>query len=437
MEKKKILVCELSRHEGALVSLSGWVYNQRSSGPIGFLLLRDGTGICQCVLLARQSSEEVQRTFKNLKREQRVEVKGLVKARKGDFEVHVQDLQAPECEEAREYPIGKKEHGVDFLLRHRHLWLRSQKPWAILRVRHIVTHSIHQFFAKHGFIQTEAPVLTPTPCEGSSSLFSVNFFKEDQNVYLSQSGQLYMEAAAAAFGKVYCFNPVFRAEKSSTRRHLLEFWMAEPEMAFCSLDPCMEWAERLIVFIVQEVLKCCKKELSLLQVSPQSLQEITPPFPRLHYREAIELLKKQASLTLREGGDLGGEEETILSSEFKKPVFIHRYPLQSKAFYMKTDPEDPQSSLSFDLLAPQGYGEIIGGSEREDHLDILEQKIQAHRISKNSLQWYLDLRKYGSFPHSGFGLGVERVVSWLCGLSHVREALPFPRLYGRRFFENG
>lgn len=433
MEKKKIQVCELSRHEGAFVSLKGWVYNQRSSGKIGFLLLRDGTGICQCVLLAGQ--ENAFHTFKNLKREQRVEVEGQVKARKGDFEVHIQELQAQKCEE--EYPIGKKEHGVDFLLRHRHLWLRSQKPWAVLRVRHIVTHSIHRFFAEHGFIQTEAPVLSPTPCEGSSSLFSVKFFKEDQEVYLSQSGQLYMEAAAAAFGKVYCFNPVFRAEKSSTRRHLLEFWMAEPEIAFCHLSTCMEWAERLLVFIVREVLKCCKKELSLLQVCIKNLEGITSPFPRLHYREACELLKKRGSLTFKEGEDLGGEAETVLSSEFKKPLFIHRYPLKSKAFYMKTDPEDTSSSLSFDLLAPQGYGEIIGGSEREDHLDLLEQKIQHHRISKASLQWYLDLRKYGTFPHSGFGLGVERVVAWLCGLSHVREALPFPRLYGRRFFENG
>ena len=433
-KRLRTLISDLSQKQGQEVQLQGWVYNLRSSGKICFLLLRDGSGICQCVLNTSSSSDESFEIFKKLSQESVVEVSGTVKPWKDDFEIQVKNLK--QISSSKSYPLSKKEHGIDFLLQNQHLWLRSKRPAAILGVRHEVIQSIHTFFNQNNFLQIDAPVLTPNACEGSSTLFSVPFFNKDEEIYLSQSGQFYMEAAAAAFGKVYCFNPVFRAEKSSTRRHLLEFWMVEPEMAFYNLQQTMQVAEDLILFIVSQILKNRQKELKILDRNQAILEKIlTGNFPRLHYIEATQILNKKNPASFKMGSDLGGENETLISKSFDKPVFVHHYPLSTKAFYMKTDQKQPEFSLSFDLLGPEGYGEIIGGSEREDDLEILEQKIKSHQIEKESLEWYLDLRRYGSFEHSGFGLGLERVVSWLCGLNHVREAIAFPRLYGRGFFE--
>jgi len=424
-------ISQLNLYEGKKIKLTGWVYNQRSSGKIGFLLLRDGSGICQCVVNSAFSNPACFEVLKKAEQESVLEVVGVVKKWKNDFEVQVDILKL--VSESVRYPLGKKNHGIDFLLQNRHLWLRSKKPWAILRVRHEITKAIHDFFNQEGFLQIEAPLLTPTSCEGTSSLFPVKFF-DKKEVFLSQSGQLYLEAATAAFGKVYCFNPVFRAEKSSTRRHLLEFWMVEPEMAFYDMDQTILLAEKLVSFIVAKVLQNRAKELEILQRDIKLLKKVTPPFYRLHYEEAAKLLMDKKS-SFRFGEDFGGEDETIISSQMEKPVFLHHYPSNIKPFYMKSAKKEG-FSLSFDLLAPEGYGEIVGGSQREDDLDQLESKIKQHKVEKETLKWYLDLRKYGTFVHSGFGLGIERVVSWLCGLSHVREAIAFPRLYGRSFFEN-
>ena len=429
---QKSFIFELNQYEGQTVLLKGWVYNLRSSGKIGFLLLRDGSGICQCILNTSFSSPESFQIFKNLNQESVVEVQGVVKKWKNDFEIQVQQLTQMSNSEA--YPLGKKEHGIDFLLQHQHLWLRSKRPWAILTIRNEITKAIHAFFDKNNFLQIEAPVLTPNACEGSSTLFPIHFFDEKE-VYLSQSGQFYMEAAAAAFGKVYCFNPVFRAEKSSTRRHLLEFWMIEPEMAFYNLEQCMNLAEDMIVFIIHQVLSNRQKELEILNRNIQNLEKIQKPFPRLSYTEAAHILAEKKQEGFQIGQNFGGEDETLIGSHFEKPVFIHHYPAKMKAFYMKSDQKNPEFSLSFDLLGPEGYGELIGGSQREDDKNTLEEKMKQHKIEKENLTWYLDLRKYGSFTHSGFGLGLERVVSWICGLTHVREAIAFPRLYGRNFFE--
>ena len=426
----------LSRFKDQAVQLKGWVYHLRSSGRISFLVLRDGSGQAQCVLRHEKLSSQVLSLLRSLKQEDCIEVHGVVKFHK-EYEVHADNIlkfNLSLTSQAPAYPLGKKDHGIDFLLTHRHLWLRSKKPWAVLRIRHEITRAIHDFFLKNHFVQVDAPVLTPSACEGSAELFSLNFF-ESREMFLSQSGQLYMEAAAAALGKVYCFNPVFRAEKSSTRRHLLEFWMVEPEMAFYNLNECMNLAEKLIEYVVAQVLKNRTPELEILNRDLKKLENIKAPFPRLSYQEALRVLAKKKHLPpgANQKG-LGGEDETILSSAFDKPVFIHRYPLNAKAFYMKTDPQNPDLSLSFDLLGPEGAGELVGGSQREDNEQLLEQKIKAHGLERSPLKWYRDLRTYGSFPHSGFGLGLERTVSWLCGLPHVREASPFPRLYGREFF---
>ena len=436
-------IARLSDYEGKTVRIKAWVYSLRSSGKISFLLLRDGSGWCQCVVRTdeiNKNSAQLE-VFNSLKQEDCVVVEGVVKNRQQDWEVHVQHLSKlalnknSQIEKSFIYPLGKKNHGIDFLLNHRHLWLRSKRPWAVLRIRHTMTRAIHSFFAQKDFVQVDAPSITPTACEESGSLFPVRFFNKE-DMYLSQSGQLYMEAAAAAFGKVYCFNPVFRSEKSSTRRHLLEFWMVEPEIAFYDLNQCMVLVEELIEYVIAQVLQHKQKELDLLEVDKVALKKITAPFPRLSYREACQILKEKKNSTdeIDSAAGLGGEDETILSSCFEKPVFIHHYPLAAKAFYMKTDPENTEYSLSFDLLGTQGYGELVGGSEREDNLDTLERKIQQHQLEKKHLEWYLDLRRYGTFPHSGFGLGVERMLSWVCGLNHVRESIAFPRMYGRAFF---
>ena len=425
------MIKNLNEASGKEVTLKGWVYQFRSSGKIAFLVLRDGSGECQCVFSSEKSKEDSLLEFRKLTLETLVRVKGVVKPWKDTFEIEGRELEILSLSEP--YPLGKKSHGVDFLLNHRHLWLRSKRQKAILHIRNELIRQCHLFFEKSGFLKIDAPILTPTSCEGTSSLFSVDFFKE-KSMFLSQSGQLYMEAATAAFGKVYCFGPTFRAEKSSTRRHLLEFWMLEPEMAFYSLEDAMTLSENFLSEVISGVLKTHEDHFKILGRDPTPLKKISPPFPRLTYEEAS---KKLNSLNpeFEPGKDLGGPDETLLSSEFEKPVFVHRYPENIKAFYMKRDPKNPKLSLSFDLLASEGYGEVIGGGEREDSLSLLKERIQKHGLENSDLNWYLDLRRFGSFPHSGFGLGLERLVTWVCGLDHVRESIPFPRLYGRNFFE--
>lgn len=429
--KKTLSIRNLGQFEGQKVNIRGWVYQFRSSGKISFLVLRDGTGECQCVLSQNESEKESFKVFSELSLESAVLITGTVKKWRETFEISVQSLKI--LSGSKNYPIAKKSHGVDFLLKHRHLWLRSKKQKAILCIRNEIINNIHSFFQKENFIQVSAPILMPVASEGTSTLFPVNFFKEEQ-VFLSQSGQLHMEAAAAALSKVYCFGPTFRAEKSSTRRHLLEFWMIEPEMAFYSYEEAMMLAENLIEFVVQNTLKNCKIHFKILERNITSLEKIKVPFPRISYQEVCSILKKK-NPDFIPGKELGGKEEGLLSENFENPVFIHRFPKNIKAFYMKEDPKDSRLSLSFDLLATESYGELIGGSQREDNIDILIKNIKSHGLNEDHFKWYLDLRRYGSFPHSGFGLGLERLVAWLCGLDHVREAIPFPRLYGRSFFE--
>ena len=431
-EKEKwVLIKDLALFEGEKVLLQAWLYQFRSSGKISFLILRDGSGECQCIFSEKFSEETSLKLFPKLSLETTVKVWGKVKKWKDNVEIEAFKLQI--LSESKDYPIAKKAHGVDFLLNHRHLWIRSKKQRSILSIRSEIIKNIHHFFQKENFIQIDAPILMPTASEGTSSLFSVDFFEEDQ-VFLSQSGQLHMEAGAAAFGKVYCFGPTFRAEKSSTRRHLLEFWMVEPEMAFYSYKEAMFLAEKFVEYVVQNTIKNCQKHFEFLERDLKKLEKIQGPFPRVSYKEATEILKSK-NPDFISGKDLGAKDESLLSEEFDKPLFIHHYPKKIKAFYMKEDPEDSELSLSFDLLATEAYGELIGGSQREENKDILLKNMKTHGLEEKNFQWYLDLRHYGSFPHSGFGLGLERMVSWLCGLDHVREAIPFPRLYGRSFFE--
>ena len=433
MGKNQTFIQHLKDFEGQSVSLRGWVYLLRSSGKISFLVLRDGSGYCQCIFSDQFSEEATLKNFKDLSLESSVEIYGKVKKWKDSFEIEVQTCSI--LSKSISYPIGKKSHGVDFLMGQRHLWLRSKKQKSIMSIRNELIQQIHKFFQKEGFLHIDAPLLTPNSCEGTSSLFSVDFFDKEQ-VYLSQSGQLYMEAAAAAYGKAYCFGPTFRAEKSSTRRHLLEFWMIEPEMAFYNYKDAIDLAEKFLEFVIQNTLKNREEDLKILERNTKQLEKIQAPFPKISYQEACDILKKNSN-TFKPGKDLGGSDETIISSQFEQPVFIHHYPKNIKAFYMKEDPENQELSLSFDLIGTEGYGEIIGGGQREDSLEILEAKIQKHQLNKKDFEWYLDLRRYGSFPHSGFGLGLERLVSWVCGLDHVRESIPFPRVYGRAFFEKG
>ncbi|MDZ4677225.1 MAG: asparagine--tRNA ligase [Oligoflexia bacterium] len=428
-EIKRTYINDLSQHVGQTVELRGWVYNKRSSGKIKFLLLRDGTGLCQCVYFKGECEESSFVEFENLTQESCVYVTGVVKEEKrspGGFELSARTLHIHSG--AVDYPIGPKEHGTDFLMNNRHLWLRSNQQHAALRIRAEIVKAIRDFFDGRGFTLVDAPIFTPSACEGTSTLFETKYF--DEKAYLSQSGQLYMEAGAAAFGKVYCFGPTFRAEKSKTRRHLIEFWMVEPEVAFNDLYDNMELAEQFVEYIVQRVIKNKEAELKVLERNTEQLAKVKAPFPRLHYTEAADIILKENPAFIK-GDDFGGTDETIISSKFEKPVFVHHYPQAIKAFYMKEDSSEPGSSMSCDLLATEGYGEIIGGGQREDDLNKLLKKIEEHKLNEEDFNWFLDLRRYGSFPHAGFGLGVERTVSWICGLSHVRETIPFPRLYGR------
>lgn len=411
---------------GQVQSIDGWVYNTRSSGKVAFVLVRDGTGIMQCVVVKGDVDEPTFEAVRHLTQESSLTVTGSVHAEErapGGHEMHVTRVEVHQV--AVDYPITPKEHGVDFLMSNRHLWLRSKRQWAIMRIRATIIKSIRDYLDMNGFLLMDAPILSANACEGSSTLFSTDYFGVP--AYLSQSGQLYNEATAMAFGKVYCFGPAFRAEKSKTRRHLTEFWMVEPEMAYCDWSQNCDIQEQFVSYIVRRVLEERKEELSIIERDISPLEKIVPPFPRISYDEAVKLLQKAGS-PIQWGDDFGGDEETLISSQFERPVFVHSYPKSFKAFYMKTNPANPQTVLCADLLAPEGYGEIIGGGQREDDYQLLLERVHAEGLSEEDYAWYLDLRKYGSVPHSGFGLGVERTVAWICKLPHVRETIPFPRL---------
>jgi asparaginyl-tRNA synthetase len=416
-------------HDGETVVLRGWLAQRRSSGKIHFLQLRDGTGTIQCVLVKGEVGDDVFALADHLPQESSLEVTGVVRADARapiGFELGVSGLRV--LQRSAEYPITPKEHGTAFLLDHRHLWLRSSRQHAILRVRAEVIRACREYLDGEGFLGFDAPILTPAACEGTTTLFPVEYFGD--TAYLTQSGQLYGEAGAMAFGRVYVLGPTFRAEKSKTRRHLTEFWMVEPEMAFATLDDDMDLAEAFLEHVVQGVLARRGAELRLLGRDTAKLERVRRPFPRITYAEALDVLRRKG-FAVEWGADLGGDEETALSEEFDRPVLVHRYPVEAKAFYMKADPADPRVALCVDVLAPEGYGEIIGGGQREDDAGVLEAKIRAHDLPLDAFGWYLDLRRYGSVPHAGFGMGVERCTGWLCGIHHVRETIPFPRMLER------
>ena len=427
---QKILVKDLSKHVGEEITLRGWLYNKRSSGKLKFLLLRDGSGIVQCVYFKGNVEEEVFEDADRVGQESSIEVTGKVKEEPrstGGYELDGTDLNI--INETHDYPITPKDHGIEFLMDHRHLWLRSSKQTAILKVRARIIKAIRDFFDNNGFTLVDTPILTPSACEGTSTLFATDYFDLGQ-AYLTQSGQLYAEANAMALGKVYNFGPTFRAEKSKTRRHLTEFWMVEPEVAFADLNDDMDLAEQFLEYVVQTVLKDCEKELKTLERDTTLLQKVKTPLPKVSYDEAVQILKDNG-VNFEWGNDFGGKDETIISNQFENPVMVHRYPAAVKAFYMKRDPENEKLALAVDVLAPEGYGEIIGGSQREDDYDLLLSRIKEHNLPQKDFEWYLDLRRYGSVPHSGFGLGLERTVSWICGLEHIRETIPFPRMIYR------
>ncbi|PYU93419.1 MAG: asparagine--tRNA ligase [Acidobacteria bacterium] len=422
----------VAQYAGQEVVIQGWLYNLRESGKLLFPLFRDGTGTMQGVIVKSAVAPEVFEQARHLTQESSVRVTGKVRADQrapGGFELDVSELEvlqrvSPETP----YPITPKEHGIEFLMDHRHLWLRSTRQRAILGVRHEIIKACRDFFDERGFTLVDTPIFTPAACEGTTTLFEVNYF--DDKAYLTQSGQLYNEAAAAAVGKTYCFGPTFRAEKSKTRRHLTEFWMIEPEVAFARLDDVCALAEQLVAFVVERVLARRRAELATLERDVAKLEACTLPFPRLSYDEAVKVLREKGC-PIEWGGDFGGADETILSERFDRPVLVTRYPSQVKAFYMAPDPARPEVALCVDVLAPEGYGEIIGGGERLADLDLLLKRIEEQHLPRQAFEWYLDLRRYGSVPHAGFGMGIERVVGWICGLEHVRETIPFPRMLYR------
>jgi asparaginyl-tRNA synthetase len=425
-----VYVEDLKQHVGQQVTLKGWLYNMAGKGKLYFLQVRDGSGIVQAVVSKADVPEEVFAKIATLKQETSIILTGEVREDKRSaigVEIGVKQLDVVALPTA-DFPISPKEHGTAFLMSQRHLWLRSKKQVAVLRVRHEIIKQIRNYFDSHGFVLMDAPIFTPNACEGTTNLFEVDYF--DEKAYLTQSGQLYGEAGAMALGRIYTFGPTFRAEKSKTRRHLTEFWMVEPEVAFLDLDGDMDLAEDFLVFVVQNVLKNRRPELEILERDLSKLERIQKPFPRIRYEEAIEILHKKGK-EAKFGDDFGADEETAISEEFDRPVMIHRYPAAIKAFYMKRDPNDPRVALALDVIAPEGYGEIIGGAQREDDLALLEQRLVEYQLPREPFEWYLDLRRYGSVPHAGFGLGVERTVQWICGLHHVRETIPFPRLMGK------
>jgi asparaginyl-tRNA synthetase len=427
-----VRIAALRDHVGHSAEVRGWVYTRRSSGKIHFLLVRDGTGVVQAVLSRADVSEEAFALAARLPQESSVIVVGDVRAdprAPAGVEMAVTSLTV--VQEAEPYPITPKEHGIEFLMDHRHLWLRSARQQAILRVRAEVIRAMTDYLDGHGYLRVDTPILTPAAVEGTTTLFETRYFDLGP-AYLTQSGQLYNEAAAAAFGRVYCFGPTFRAEKSKTRRHLIEFWMLEPEAAYMELDEYMVLAEEFVASVVARVLDRCRPELAVVERDLAPLERVVAPFPRMSYDDALRLLEERG-LHVPWGEDLGGDEETAVSAAFDRPVFVHRYPAQCKAFYMQPDPRRPEVVLGADLLAPEGYGEIIGGGQRIHDLALLERRLAEHRLAPEPYRWYLDLRRYGSVPHSGFGVGIERTVAWICGLDHVREAIPFPRLLNRLY----
>ena len=422
---ENIYLSNIADYENQEATFNGWVYNTRSVGKIWFLILRDGTGMTQCVVTRDDTPNDIFCLEKSLTQESSVSVTGVVKKEPrsiGGHEILVKNIVVHQV--AEKYPITPKEHGTSFLMDHRHLWIRSKKQHAILKIRHQVVKACRDFLDNNGFILIDAPIFTANACEGTSNLFAVDYF--ERSAYLTQSGQLYSEATAASFGKVYCFGPTFRAEKSKTRRHLTEFWMVEPEMAYYNLDDNMNLAELFVEYIVQSCLKYCQTELKTLERDISKLENVKVPFPRITYDEAAKILEDQGS-EFTYGSDFGGTDETIISDQYNKPVMVHRWPAKIKAFYMKRDDKNDDLALGLDMLAPEGYGEIIGGGQREDDLAILDNRIKEHDLDMKDFGWYLDLRKYGSVPHSGFGLGIERTVAWITGIKHIRETIPFPR----------
>jgi asparaginyl-tRNA synthetase len=443
---EQIFIEKLADHVGQKVTIKGWLYAKTGKGKLQFLQVRDGTGIAQCVVFKKEVTPEVFEAARQLTQESSLIVTGMIRADDrapgipGGFEMGVSDLEIVQLVTS-EYPITLKEHGVEFLMQNRHLWIRSSRQWATLRVRAVIIKAIRDWLDSHGFVLMDTPILTPAAVEGTTTLFEIDY--HGTPAYLSQSGQLYNEANIMAFGRVYCFGPTFRAEKSKTRRHIQEFWMVEPEAAYVDLWENMEIQEQFVTYIVQTALRERRKELELLGRDLSRLEKIVPPFPRIHYDDAVEIINQGAEARTRIpphdepvpgitwGDDFGAPHETYIAEQFDKPVFVHHYPTAVKAFYMAQEPDRPETSRSSDLLAPEGYGEIIGGGERSSDLAFLESQLERHHLPREAYEWYLDLRRYGSVPHSGFGLGLERTVMWICGLSHIRETIPFPRLLGR------
>ena len=432
----QIYIRDISKHVGEEITIKGWLYNQRSSGKLIFPQIRDGSGTIQGVVFKKNVPEQVWSDFEKLTQESAIIVRGTPRADErapGGFELDITDVEIVGL--ADSYPITPKEHGVEFLMDHRHLWLRSRRQHAILRIRAEIIRAVQDYLDSEGFLRMDTPIFTPNACEGTTTLFEVDYF-EDSKAYLTQSGQLYNEATAAAFGKVYCFGPAFRAEKSKTRRHLTEFWMVEPEVAYADLDDIMELSENFLTFIVRRVLENRRKDLEELERDISQLEKIETPFPRLQYDDAVRMLqegheKGELETRFEWGGDFGSPDETYLSKKFDRPLLVHRYPASVKAFYMKADPERPELALCVDVLAPEGYGEVIGGGQRAEDLDYLLKQIKDHNLPEDAFDWYLDLRKYGTFPHGGFGMGIERATAWICGIEHIRETIPVPRMLYR------
>jgi len=433
MAHARIRIQDAGQHVGETVEIAGWLYNLRKSGKIVFPLLRDGSGIMQCVAVKANLDEALFEELKNLTQESSLVLCGKIRAEQrapGGYELDVEGAvvfqRVPETDP---YPITPKEHGIDFLMDHRHLWLRSKRQHAILRVRAEVIKAVRDYFDSHGFTLVDTPILTPAACEGTTTLFEVNYFDEEK-VYLTQSGQLYNEATAMAFGKTYCFGPTFRAEKSKTRRHLTEFWMVEPEMAYATLEDVKQVAEELVVFVVGRVLENRRTDLAELERDISKLETIKAPFHRMTYDDAVLELQKKGS-EIQWGGDFGGADETLITEGLDRPLMVDRYPTQVKAFYFQPDADRPELALGVDVIAPEGYGEIVGGGQRIHDLDLLLKRLEEHNLPKEAFNWYVDLRKYGSVPHAGFGMGIERFVAWMCGLEHIRETIAFPRMLYR------
>jgi asparaginyl-tRNA synthetase len=433
MAYSRIRIEDAGRHTGEPVEIAGWLYNLRKSGKIVFPLLRDGTGTMQCVAVKANLDEAVFEALKNLTQESSLIVHGKIRAEQrapGGYEMDVEGVEIVQrVSESDPYPITPKDHGIEFLMDHRHLWLRSKRQHAAIRVRHEVIRAVRDYFDTHGFTLVDTPIFTPAACEGTTTLFEVNYFDEEK-AYLTQSGQLYNEADAMAFGKVYCFGPTFRAEKSKTRRHLTEFWMVEPEMAYASLDDVKRVGEELVVFVVGRVLENRRAELAELERDTSKLESIQSPFPRMSYDDAVIELQKKGS-EIQWGGDFGGTDETLITEGLDRPLIVDRFPTQIKAFYFEPDAARPELALGVDFIAPEGYGEIIGGGQRIHDLDLLLKRLEEHQLPREAFDWYVDLRKFGSVPHAGFGMGIERFVAWMCGLEHVRETIAFPRMLNR------